>query len=39
MGNIKDINLINSDMRDVKSDIEELKKRLGDHSSSEVNDK
>ena len=28
LDNIKDINLINGDLRDAKSDIEELKKRL-----------
>ena len=39
MDNIKDINLINSDMREVKSDIEELKKLIGDHGSSDGNDK
>ena len=39
MDNIKDINLINSDMRDVKNDIEELKKLIGDRGASDGNDK
>ena len=39
MDNIKDINVINSDMRDAKNDIEELKKRLSTMSGSGSNDK
>ena len=39
MDNIKDINLINSDMRDAKNDIEYLKKRLSSMSGSSNSDK